>query len=493
MNVYQRSGSQAPTGGSATAGGAFGWSLANTMMSKLGTLGIGIVLARVLGPEEFGTFAIALVALMAVLSFNELGVSLAIVRWREDPQQIVPTVNTISVLASLVFCAASWAAAPAFTRMMGDPQATLVVRLLILSVVVNGVVASPAALLQRNFQERRRLVIDQVNVWVGAGVSVALALMGLGAMALAIGRLAGSIISAVMFLRASPVPFRLGWRRDKASALLKFGLPLAGTSIIVFCIGYSDQLMTGALLGPTALGFYVLAFNLSSWPVAIVSQPLRRVAPAVFAAIQHDPQRLQQGILALFSVLACVTVPAFVSLAAGAEPLVHIVYGDQWLPAAPVLSWLVLSALSKVMCELAYDYIVVIGRTSHVLKIQTVGLVALIPALAAGAWFGGLVGVAMAQALVSFLVMLPLYFLSLRSAGIGMAKMLRVLAMPLCIGLMLGALCYSLVLLMENPWAALLSAGGLGVLGIAGLTYLRKDDVRHVRRIARAEAGEETS
>ena len=74
-----------------------------------------------LGPEYFGTFAVAMVALMAVLSFNELGVSLAIVRWPEDPAKIVPTVNTISVVGSTLFCTAAIVAAPAFTTAMGDP------------------------------------------------------------------------------------------------------------------------------------------------------------------------------------------------------------------------------------------------------------------------------------------------------------------------------------------------------------------------------------
>lgn len=490
MTPRRAAGRRAVPAGSPTAGGAFGWSLANTMISKLGTLGIGIVLARVLGPEQFGTFAIALVALMAVLSFNELGVSLAIVRWREHPSSIVPTVNTISVIASTLFCAAAWYAAPTFTRLMGDEGATLVVRLLILSVLVNGVVAAPAALLQRNFQERQRLVIDQVNVWAGAGISVALALLGMGAMALAIGRLAGSAISAVMFLRASPEPYRWGWRQDKAAALLKFGLPLAGTSIIVFCIGYSDQLIAGALLGATALGYYVLAFNLSSWPVSIVSQPLRRVAPAAFAAIQDNPAHLRSSILALFSVLACVTVPVFVVMAAAAAPLVRIVYGEVWLPSAPVMSWLVVSALSKVLCELAYDYIVVIGKTSEVFKIQVIGLIVLIPALAAGALLGGLVGLALAQAMVAFLVMLPLYLLSLRAAGLKLGTMIRRLAMPLASGAVVGAVSLFVVQRITNPWLALLAAGCIGLVAMAGLVYLRKNDVVHVRGLAGAGAKE---
>src|SRR5215469_10439011 len=93
------SGRQRTLGGLASR--ALGWSFFNTAFSRLGTLGIGIVLARLLGPHAFGTYAVALVALIAVLSFNELGVSLAIVRWPGDPAEITPTVTTISIVSSL--------------------------------------------------------------------------------------------------------------------------------------------------------------------------------------------------------------------------------------------------------------------------------------------------------------------------------------------------------------------------------------------------------
>ena len=84
---------------------ALGLSFVNGLLARLGTLGIGIALARILGPEEFGTYAVALLALMAAVSFNELGVSLAIVRWEKDPAEIAPTVNTISIAASTVVAA----------------------------------------------------------------------------------------------------------------------------------------------------------------------------------------------------------------------------------------------------------------------------------------------------------------------------------------------------------------------------------------------------
>src|SRR6185436_5029711 len=114
-----------------------GWSFASTALAKFSTLAIGIVLARILGPQEFGTFAVAMVALLAVLSFNELGVSLAIVRWPGDPKEIAPTVATISVSASLLIYLACFFGAPAFADAMGDPHAAPIVRVLGLSVIIS--------------------------------------------------------------------------------------------------------------------------------------------------------------------------------------------------------------------------------------------------------------------------------------------------------------------------------------------------------------------
>src|SRR4051794_1113785 len=64
-----------------TARRALWWSIANNLVGRVGTTLVGIVLARILVPEDYGMYAVALVALNGLLSVNELGVSLAVVRW----------------------------------------------------------------------------------------------------------------------------------------------------------------------------------------------------------------------------------------------------------------------------------------------------------------------------------------------------------------------------------------------------------------------------
>lgn len=415
---------------------ALGWSFANAALGKLGGLLIGVIIARVLGPDDFGTYAIALVALMAVLSFNELGVSLAIVRWEQDPREIAPTVTTISVAASLIVFAAGWTFAPAFAETMGDGSATPVVQLMLVCVPLNGLVATAAALLQREYQQGKRTIADQVNTWLGSGLSVILALVGFGAMSLAIGRVVATVVFSVLLLVFSPMSLRFGWNRGYAGALLRFGLPLAAASVVVFAVGYADQFVVGGVLGAQALGFYLLAFNLAGWPVAMLSQPVRAVAPAAFARIQTDPDQMDDGFRAASRILMCVALPVCAFLGAASLPVITFVYGAEWAQAALALQWLALHAAVRIAFELAYDFLAVKRRSAVLMIIQAVWLVLLIPAVFFGAHAAGIEGVAAAQVVVAVLILIGGYGWALHSSGVRIRKLVASSGVPFAAGLL---------------------------------------------------------
>jgi PST family polysaccharide transporter len=434
----------------------------------------------VLGPESFGTFAVALVALMGILAFNELGVSLAIVRWPGEPRLIAPTVTTISVLASVTLCIAGWIAAPVYTAALGDPGATGVVRLLLLTVIIDGAVSTPAALLQRTFRQDKKAVADQANVWVGAGVSVVLAIAGLGPLSLALGRLAGSSVAAVLYVVFSPLPYRFGFDRTKARALLAFGLPLAGASIIVFAVGYADQLVVGGILGSTALGFYVLACNLAAWPTAMFSTPLRAVAPAAFARVQHDPAGRTDALLSMLGVLAAVTIPVCLLLAGAAPSVVSFVYGQEWLPAADALVWLAMLSIFRIAFELVYDYIVVLGFSRSILAVNAWWLAALLPAVIGGTLLAGIAGAALAQVVVAAVVVLPIYLWRLHRAGVAALAVLGRMWLPLLAGLLVGTSAAVLTAVIPSLFLGLLAAG---VVALAVIALLLLRDRRALGRL----------
>jgi O-antigen/teichoic acid export membrane protein len=461
------------------AGRALGLNVLNTLVGKLGTLVIGIALARILGPEEFGTFAVALLALLAVLSFNELGVSLAIVRWPGSPREIAPTVATVSTVSSIVLAVVAVAAAPLFCAAMGAPDATNIVRLLSASIVIDGIVATPAALLQREFRAGRRMVIDQTVAWVGALTSIALAVSGMGAMSLGVGRVAAALVGAVLFLRIEPV--RLGFDRAVARKLLRFGLPLAGSSVVVFAVKFVDQLVVGTVLGPVALGYYVLAFNLSSWPVNVLSQPVRQVSPAAFARLQHNPSALRSAFISSVGLLTAVTLPVCLVLTGAAEPIISLVYGASWTPAAMALGWLGLFAGLRILFELFYDYFVVLGSSRIVFTVQVVWFVALVPAVYAGAKLTGIAGAAAAQVVVAAVVVLPLYLVELHRVGVSRVSLAKGVAFPVACGAGVAVVSLVAAQLISLDLIAVSVAGAALLLALAVEARRMRATVRTLR------------
>jgi O-antigen/teichoic acid export membrane protein len=438
---------------------ALAYSFANSLISRLGTVGIGIALARLLGPEEFGTYAVAFVALVAILSFNELGVSLAVVRWTGYPEGIAPTVTTLSLASSATLALGMFFIAPSFTAAMGEPDATRVVQVLGLTVIFSGAVATPAAFMQRDFRQGTRLIIEQVGVWTGAVTSLVLALAGKGAMSLAIGRLTGSLLSAILFVLLSPVRYRIGWDRTLVVPLLKFGLPLAGASVIVFAMGYTDQLVVGRLLGPVALGFYALAYNLSSWPVSMFSLPLRNVAPPTFARLQDEPAKMASIFTLVARLLMVLTLPVCFVIAGAARSVVLFVYGGDWAPAAPILSIMAVLSALKVFFELTYDYLVVLRATGRVLMLQVASVVVLIPALVVGATLEGTVGVAAGQVIVCAVLVLPLYLLQLRRFGVAIRPIAQGLRLPVVVATVAGLSAYTLGRIVPSSFVASVLSG----------------------------------
>lgn len=466
---------------------AFVISVLNAVVTRLGTIAIGIALARLLGPEQFGTYAVAFVALMAVLSFNELGVSLAIVRWPGDPKEIAATVTTISTACSIVLFAGSYVMAPYFTAAMGNEAATDVVRALALCIILNGLVATPAAVLQRNFRQGQRMIIDQVNVWLGAGVSLVLVIMGMGAMSLAVGRVLASLVSAVLFLVYSPLPYRFGFSMKLAKHLLGFGLPLAGASIVVFGVGYVDQLVAGKMLGPVVLGFYVMATNMAGWPASLLSQPLRSVAPATFARLQDAPTEMRAAMLSIVAVVASAMLPVSAVLTACAVPVVTLLYGEAWGPAAGALAWLAPVAVFRVFHELIYDYLVVIKQSVPILRVQLLSLLALIPALVLGAQLGGLQGLAAVPLFIAAAVTSPLYLGALSRAGIPLRSLAVSVSVSTGISLAAGVACFVLSSSIPSPFLAVGASLLVGLLALAVSLFLRLGDIHQLRRMGREQ------
>ncbi|MFD8882978.1 oligosaccharide flippase family protein [Streptomyces erythrochromogenes] len=449
-------------------GSAAKWSLINTVVMRLGNFATGIVLARYfLGPEAWGVYGIAQTVLLVLLSANELGVSLAIVRWEGDPRRFAPTVLTLSAASSCLLYAVLFATAPAVADVLGSPEASGVLRVMCLCVVLDGLSQVPAGFLTREFAQGRRMAVDGLNFVLSTAVTLLLAVQGWGAMSFAWGSVVGNVAALIGCCLAAPGTLKFGWDREQARALLKFGLPLAGASMLALGVVNVDTMVVGSTLDPLALGFYVLAFNISGWPVRIISEAARRVSFAGFSRLADSPQALAAGFARALGVVTAATVPLCVLLAALAAPVIELVYGGRWLPAAGALPWLMALGLVRIGCELAYDCLVAIGRRRSLIAVQGLWLVLLIPALVIGARGGGIVGVAQGHVAVAGAVVVPVFLLALHRGGIRLGTVARACAWPLLGGAVMAAALLVLERYLGDSVPALLATAAVGTLAYA--------------------------
>jgi len=409
---------------------ALGLSFLNTAIGRVGTVLTGILLAHILAPADFGAFAVALVALNAVLSINELGVSLALVRWPGNPRDIAPTVTTISMISSAILFVLCWFGAPEFALQLGSPGATGVVRLLCSSVLIDGATAAAAQFVNREFRQGTRLVVDFSNLGLSTGITVALALAGFGPWSLAVGRLVGNSLSAILLFRLIELWPRPGFDRAQSKELIRFGLPLAGASLLVFAMLNVDYVVTGHVLGAVALGLYLQAFNLASWPVNMFSTVVRRVSLAAFARVQHDPVRRQEVLAKLATLLMAATLPVCALLGLLALPIVTTLYGHVWAGASGPLEFLVILGAVRVAGELGYDYLVALGKARLTMWLQAGWFAALVVFLPIGAHLDRIRGVGEGHAAVAVLLVLPAFVLAIRATGVPIGVLGRAVLRP---------------------------------------------------------------
>lgn len=451
----------------------------NTLVLRLASLASGAVLLRIIAPAEYGVYGSALIVVTALLSMNELGVSLAIVRRGSDVRTIAPTVATLALATSTALYLLTWAAAPLVATTLNAPAATTMIRVLAICVLIDAVSAVPAQVLAREFAQGRRFIIDIVAFGAGTTLSIVLAVAGHGAWALVWGFLLTNIVVGLLAVLLSPWRTGFGFDRGVARELLAFGLPLAGSSMLLFVMMNVDYLVVGSILGPTALGLYLNAFTLASWPVNLVSATVRRVTLSVFSrAADAEGGARQRAYLSALRGVLVLTIPMCIGLAVFAEQIIGTLYGERWIPAAAALEPLAVLALARVVVELTYDYLVSADRNASNLVLQAVWILALVPALVIGAHLDGIRGVGRAHALVALTVVAVAIYVALRRTGIHGRDLAAAASGPVLAAVPMAAVGWLGTRLVDGWLPGLLIGGTLATLTYAILTRNLLMDLR---------------
>ena len=301
---------------------------------------VGIVQARYLTPSDFGLFGMVTTITSFTIIFKELGLSYATIQTQDINYEQVNALFWVNALVGTILtCATAASAWPiaAFYKTRAVVPLTLAMSTVFL---LSGISVQHAAILKRKMRFREMAVADVGSAILGALVGLLLVLQGVGVWALVLMQIVKWL--AYNLLVWGYLPWMPSRPRAEAGirSLVTFGGNIMAFDFVNYFSKNVDRILIGRYYGAGILGFYSKALELITLPITQIRGPLTVVGIPALSALQEDGPRFSRHFIAITEINAALCVPAMLWLSAGADFLVPLLLGHQWIDAIPYFRWL---------------------------------------------------------------------------------------------------------------------------------------------------------
>jgi O-antigen/teichoic acid export membrane protein len=415
------------------------------MTLAYGTLAIGsaaqaLVLARILTPAQFGVVSAALVVMGLGQQLADGGLSYAILRERDPAPDVLSSLYWANVASSIAVGVVTFATADLVASAFRLPDLAGLLRAGAIVFLIVPWGSQFQLMLQRAMRFRLIAVNQTIGVVVGVVVSVVAALLGAGSYAPIYGYIVTFALQAVVytFVGWTTWPPRRRFRLRHMRGYLRFGVFQLGDRVLGQLGGNVDYILVGAFLGPAALGYYSIAYQIVVRPLVYLNPILLRVTFPVFTLRQDDNPSLARGYVHVERILGYVAFPLLAGIAALAPTLVPLVFGDAWHDTIAILQVLCILGAARCIYNPAGAIVLTKGHANLSFYLNLVAL-AVMSVVLLGAAQLDLQAVAWAEAAVVCGQCLLWWGVLRRTIDLSLRRNLTALANPAAISIAAGA------------------------------------------------------
>lgn len=321
------------------------WSAAETFMRQGLQFVISVILARLLTPEDFGTIALLylFVGLAGVLI--DSGLSVALIQRQDVTHTDECTAFWFNLGMAALMAIGLWLIAPWIASFFNSPILVPLTGLLALNLVITALGSIHGTLLTKRLDFKTPMKIGAIATSVSGALGIVMAGHGYGIWALATQTIASSVLTTSLLWTFSKWRPALTFSFESGRRLFHFGGYLFMVGILDAAYSRLYTTLIGKFYGVRDLGLYNRADGTRQLPISVLDNILSRVTFAVFSKAAQDKEKLRRGARQAIRGMMLINVPIMFGIIATAEPLLHTLFGEQWLPAAPILQVLCLSGV----------------------------------------------------------------------------------------------------------------------------------------------------
>ena len=472
-----------------TVGGGI-WTMLGQIGSYIIRLGLTIVLARLLTPEDYGLVAMVAVVTNFAMMFKDMGLSMATVQKDTITHEQVSTLFWINLVASTIIGICLAGAAPLIAMFYKEPRLIMVTIAMAITFPLGGLVLQHMALLRRQMRYRTISLLQLVAAAVSTISGILSALAGMEYWSLVIMQLVNSLWLIVTIWLVCPwIPGRPR-KNIGVKSMMIFGGNLTGFNFMNFFSRNADNLLIGKFIGTEQLGVYDKAYQLLMLPLRQITYPISNVATAALSRLQNDPEGYRRFYYKMVKAIAYTTMPIIAFMAVLSDQIIFIVLGEQWNMAGPIFRILAFAAFIQPIAATAGSIFISTGQTNRMLRWGVFSSVGTITSFLIGLPFG-IKGVAICYCIFTYILFIPCLKYAFAKSPIQINKIYELLIVPAAFSLMMYLSIY-LIQYYYKPTAiidVIVSAGLAIIISIFAFVTNRnfRTDIMSIYQLVRVK------
>lgn len=435
---------------------AYFWTIVGNTSRYAATLGISLLLARMLKPEDYGLIGMIIVFTELLGSVLDSCVGPAVVHFDErNAEQERSTYFTASLILGVLFTIFLFVGAPLVAHFYREPRLVPLLRVMSVLLIVGSVKTVSGGILTRELRFRELSFSDIFASLAGGFVAIVMAYRGFGVWSLVANQFLFILLTSLAYAWWVRPQFRLPLNREITVRLWRYAAPLTGSSLLFKFYDNADYLVVGRVLGSEALGFYSVAFRLAMLINERISSVINRVAFPSFASLKDEPPRVIGHWFAVTKRVTLLTFPILVWLGFNAEDFIRVALGSRWLPAALPLQFLCVMTAIKILTNIVGQVLIAVGYPAVSFRYDLLNAIALPASFLIGCKMGGLLGVGIAWCTVFPLLRFFFFLGARRKLHFSLRAYARNLFDPIVVSVACGLLMAPAEWVFQNGWVRL--------------------------------------
>ena len=344
------------------------WGTAGTFTKLFMQLGAQVVLARLLGPEQYGIFAIGVIVVSFANFLGDFGISYGLIQKKTISDDDLRYVLGWQILLGSIVAILLIIGAEAIAAFFNEPSSVWVIRALATVCVANSLCSVSMNLLKRALDYKALQIAQVLGHFIGyIVVAIPLALLGFGVVSLVAAWIVQALVQLVLMYRVARHPLIPTLRHVGGSSMgismLIYGRNVLTANLTNWGLANIDRIFIGKRFSVADIGLYSTAYNFLYNGTAALLGVIQSISFSASSRIQEDIAAQRHVFLGVSGGSLLLTGPLFVGLAVVSDNFILVLYGDKWLSAADIFSPIALAMPLFVLWGLATPMLWTAGKS----------------------------------------------------------------------------------------------------------------------------------